>query len=185
MPLTLWRHLSNPMSRLISANHGVLYHIRIACADVIFARLILEFLSTTAALGVIYFVLWSTGLIMPVEDTGLALAGWLYTAWFYGALGLIICAVTERWEVAERFVQPCNYLALPLSGVFFMTSWLPDWAQTIVQYNPAVHPFEMFRGGFFGESAHAQFSVSYVTLWCVVLSVIGIVAIQGIPRTPE
>jgi capsular polysaccharide transport system permease protein len=180
MPLTLWRHLTGPFGRLIRHNRHLLYHRPIACGDVVAARLLLEFLSTTAAFLVICFLLWGAGAMAGIVDPGLAMAGWLCAAWFYGALGVLICVGTEMWDLAEKFVQPANYLALPVSGVFFMTAWLPGWAQAAVQYNPALHCFEMIRGGFFGEGADARYDVPYLIAWCAALTLLGAIALRHV-----
>lgn len=173
MPLTLWRHLTNPAVRIFHNNVSLFYHRPITYGHILISRLALEFFSVSAALTVIYLMLMSIGVIDPVADPELVLAGWLLTGWFYGALSLNIAAVTERWEVAERFVQPFQYFALPLSGVFFMVDWLPGWGQAAIVYNPAVHCTEMFRAGFFGEGFMTFYDPWYLIAWCAFMTVSG------------
>lgn len=180
MPLTLWRHLTGPVARLVTNNRGLLYHRAVTATDLIFSRLLLEFLSTTVALLLVLFVVVNLGLLDKIENPGLALAAWLLTFWFYGASGLIICVLTEKWEILDKFIQPYNYLALPLSGVFFMTNWFPGWAQHLIQLNPSVHIFEMFRAGFFGEAVSPQYNPFYPAAWCILLSVIGIMQLRTV-----
>ena len=179
MPLTLWRHMTNPLVRIVANNAGLLYHARLSHFDIVFARLILEFLSTTAALVVIYSVLLAIGLTEPVEDWGLLFAAWLLTGWYHAGLGLIVAATTQIYEWAEKFLQPIQYLMLPLSGVFFMVDWLPSDAQRLIAWNPSVHCFEMFRGGFFGEAVTVHYDATYLASWSLALTVIGIVAVRN------
>jgi capsular polysaccharide transport system permease protein len=171
MPLTLWRHLQNPMIRILRSNASLLYHQPVSHVHLMLARLFLEFFSTTAALFVIYFVVTAFGIIAPVEDPGLALAAWLLSAWYFGALGIAISALTEYWEPAEKFIQPAQYLQLPLSGVFFMLDWLPDYAQKLLLWNPSVHCFEMFRAGFFGEAVTTHYDPAYLATFSAVIMV--------------
>jgi capsular polysaccharide transport system permease protein len=176
MPLTLWRHLQTPMARILRGNAGLLYHRPVSHADILLARSFLEFFSTTAALVVIYFTVTTTGVIEPAEDPGLAMAAWLFTAWYFGAMGLAIAAATEYWEPAEKFIQPAQYLQLPLSGVFFMVDWMPDYAQKLLLLNPSVHCFEMFRAGFFGDTVTTHYDPLYIAAWSVAMTVIAAAA---------
>jgi capsular polysaccharide transport system permease protein len=152
MPLTLWRHLQAPMTRILRGNASLLYHRPVSHAHIMLARGFLEFFSTSAALMVIYFVVTTTGVVEPVADPGLALAAWLSAGWYFAAGGMLIGAWTEYWEPAEKFIQPAMYLQLPLSGAFFMVDWMPAYAQKLLLLNPAVHCWEMFRAGFFGDA---------------------------------
>ena len=172
MPLTLWRHMQNPMARILRINSSLLYHQPVSHVHLMLARLFLEFFSTTAALTAIYFVAISFGLVAPAEDPGLAIAAWLMTAWYFGAMGLLIGVLTEYREPAEKFIGPTQYLQLPLSGVFFMVDWMPDYAQKLLLLNPSVHCFEMFRAGFIGEAVTTHYDPAYLAACCTVLTVV-------------
>ena len=95
-------------------------------------------------------------------------------------MGLIIGALTEYWQVAERFIQPFNYLMLPLSGVYFMVDWLPNYAQKLLLLNPSVHSFEMFRSGFLGEAFVTHYDIGYLTASSIVMTLIGAAAIYHV-----
>jgi capsular polysaccharide transport system permease protein len=172
MPLTLWRHLTGPLAKLVRANTNLLYHRPVTQMHILLARCVLEFLSTTAALVVIYFVVVSLGLAEPVQDPGIALAGWLLTGWYFGALGVLISAWTEYWEPAERFIQPAMYIQLPLSGAFAMVDWFPRYAQKLLLLNPSVHCFEMFRAGFFGEAVTTYYDPLYLATSSAIFTII-------------
>lgn len=171
MPLTLWRHMTNPMTKILRNNASLLYHRPVSHVQIIMARGILEFLSTTTALLVVYFVVLSTGFTEPVWSPGLTLAAWVLTAWYYGALGVLVSGCTELWEPAEKFIQPMQYLMLPLSGVFFMVDWLPVSSQKLLLVNPSVHCFEMYRAGFLGPSVPTHYDTSYLITSCIVVTV--------------
>ena len=107
----------------------------------------------------------------------MALAGWLFTGWFYGGVALLASAWTEYWEPAEKFIQPGQYLSMPLSGTFFLVDWMPAGAQHVLLLNPAVHCYEMFRAGFFGEAVTTHYDVGYLTAWCIAFTLLGAAAI--------
>jgi capsular polysaccharide transport system permease protein len=180
MPLTLWRHLTNPMAHLLRRNSGMLYHRPVSHVHIILARSILEFLSTSMAALVIYFILTASGLMDPIVRPDLVLAGWLYTGWYFGGMGLLIGTLTEYFEVAEKFIQPFNYLMLPLSGNFFMVDWLPDSVQHIALLNPSVNCFEMIRAGFGGAALNTHYNVGYLTAAAAIMSIFGAIAVYHV-----
>ncbi len=180
MPLTLWRHLTGPMARILRNNSSLLYHQSISILHILLARVVLEFLSVTVALIVIYFVVVSTGIVNAMENPALVLCAWLLGGCYFSGLGLIIGGLTEIWDPAEKFVQPMQYLALPISGVFFMVDWLPKFGRDILLFNPSVHYFEMFRAGFLGSSFPTYFSVFYLASAALFMNIVGFSIASGV-----
>ncbi len=180
LPVTLSRHLVGPLSRLFRANVPVLFHSPIKYPDVLLSKIISEFMSCTMSLVLICFVTISLGVVQPIRDWPLALAGWLFTGWFYGGVAMLASAWTEYWEPAEKFIQPLQYLSLPISGVFFMMDWVPDGARHLLLLNPIAHCYEMFRAGFFGESIPTHYDAWYLAEWSALMTISGIAAIYRV-----
>jgi len=174
MPLTLWRHLTNNSVFVFRRNVGLLYHRNISLFDTYLAQSILEFAGTTAALTVVTTALTAAGLVEPPHDYGLMITAWLSIGFYAFGTGLVIASLTERFEVAEKFIQPWQYLMIPLSGTFFMVEWLPTAAQQIIWFNPSVHCYEMFRAGFFGQEIKTHFELWYPMLWGLGLVTVGL-----------
>lgn len=162
MPLTLSRHFTNGLVGIFRNNSSLLYHIPISHVDIIVARAVLEFLTCTMASMVIYFIVVSIGLAPPAVDPTLLLVAWLFSAWHFGAVGVLTAIIVEYWEPLEKFVQPLQYLQLPISGVFFMVDWTPTFAQKLLLWNPPVSCYEMLRAGYFGEGIVTHYSVTYL-----------------------
>jgi len=179
MPLTLWRHMTNSQIRILKSNVGLLYHRRLSHFDIVFARSFLEFFSTTAALLIVYFVLLVIGVVQPVHDWTLLLMGWLFTAAYYAGQGFFIAAATEYSENVEKFIQPSQYLLLPLSGTFYMVDWMSSGFQRALLWNPPVHAVEMFRAGFFGPDVPTHYDVTYIAAWSFGWLVLGILAVYA------
>lgn len=180
LPLTLWRHITNASLRLFQKNVGLLYHRPISLGDILAARLALEFLSSTVALLVIYFIVAATHVVPLPEEPKLMLAGWLFMAWFASSAAVLMVTWTEYWEPAEKFFQPAQYLMLPISGVFFMVDWLPTDGGKLALLNPMVHCFELFRAGIFGEAVVTHYDCWYLTAWCAGLTIAGLAAMSRI-----
>jgi len=180
MPLTLWRHMTNPMTRILQTHSELLYHRRLSHFDIVFARAFLEFTSTTAALITVYFVLLVAGLVQPVHDWTLLLMAWLFVAAFYGGMGFMIGAMTQYSENAEKFITPSQYFLLPASGTFFMVDWMPGVYQRVLLWYPPIHAVEMFRAGFMGADVITHYDVTYIAAWSFVMLVLGIFAIYAV-----
>lgn len=185
MLLTLWRHLTNSMILLLRRSVSLLYHTRVSVFDVFFARVALEFAGTTTALLFVLLTLTLLGVIGPVADWSLVIAGWLLMAGLATGVGAITLVATEINETTERFIQPIQYLIVPLSGTFFMVGWLPRSIHDTILLNPMVHAYEMLRSGFFGPSVETYYAVSYPVAWSVVLNFGGLAGIAWLRKTMQ
>ena len=180
LPLTLSRHFSSGMIGILRTNVNLLYHAPIKHVDIMAARGILEFLSTTIAMFIIYFVVVSTGLAPPAMDPGLALAGWLMCTWHFAVVGVVTGTLTDYWEPLEKFIQPWQYLQLPISCIFFMVDWMPTYAQKLLLWNPTVHCYEMVRAGYFGEAIVTHYDVGYLSFVTLGLTLVAIISVLGV-----
>ena len=142
--------------------------------DVIIARLVMEFLGVTAALFIIFLVLWTAGIVQPPVDPGLALLGWLQMALLAGSTAVLLAALTEWSETAERFIQPVQYILIPISGFLLMVDWLPTFAQKLILWNPLIHIYEMYRAGFFGPSIPTHYTMWYPALFSLIFMTTGL-----------
>lgn len=163
MPLTLWRHLTGPVLGMFRSSVGMIYHRRVSLLDLLLSRQLLEIIGTTTALLVVYLFLITTGLADGFKRLDLIILGWLMMAWIGVAFGALLACWTERYEVTERFIQPLQYLNIPISGAFFLVDWLPHWAQNIIMFHPLVHCWEVFRAGYFGDAIVSHYNLSYYT----------------------
>lgn len=179
MPLTLFRHLTANAVSMYRRSIPFLYHRHISFVDVLLAKFLLEFMGTTTALLVVYVVLYLTGVVSAIVDPGLVIAGWLAMAFVSLGLASVIAVLTELSEATERFVQPFQYLMVPLSGSFFMVDWLPQKAQDLIWYMPTAHCYEMFRAGFFGDSVPTHWTWWYPLVWGLGLLALGLSLIES------
>lgn len=180
MPLTLWRHLTNNVLGIFRISIGVMYHRQVSLLDILFARQMMEIIGTSTALLIIYSTLALFGFIHPFDRLDLILLGWLMMAWIGVAFGAILACWTERVEVAERFIQPIQYLNIPISGAFFFVDWLPHWAQGAIQWHPLVHCYEVFRAGYFGDAIVTHYNIPYFVAVTFVLSFFALRAVRNV-----
>jgi capsular polysaccharide transport system permease protein len=177
MPLTLWRHTTNQGIFLLRRSYSTLFHRNVTLLDVFLARMILEGLGTTAALIAVYLLLWSAGVVDTIAKPGHLIAAWLLLWWLGMSVTLLVAVLTEVNETSERFIQPAQYLIVPLSGIFYMVDWLPDRAQDIIWYNPLSTCIEFFRDGYFGEAVTTHYDPLVPLAWALALTWLGLTLI--------
>lgn len=182
MLLTLWRHLTSATIQLFRRNAFLLYHRPITALDFFFARVVLEFAATTAALLIVVVPLVLLGIVNPVGDLSIAIAGWLMMFAMGTGAGALILAATEKNETLEKFIQPMQYLMVPLSGTFFMVSWFPERIQDLLLVNPLIHCYEMLRAGFWGPAVETRYSIPYALAWAVGLNLLGVWGMSRVRR---
>ena len=180
MPLTLWRHLTNGGLFLFRRNIGLFYHRDVSLFDALGATFALEFAGCTVAFIVNYSVLLEIGVVGPIGDYGLVASGWILMGIISASVATGIAVLSEYYEASERFIQPLQYLFVPLSGFFFMTDWLPSYAQSIVFYMPSVHCYEIIRDGFFGKSVVTHYAIWYPLAFSLVLLAITVPKINSV-----
>lgn len=176
--LTLWRHCVAKSVHAMRANIGLLFHRNVRFIDILIARATLESLGGLAAFFVAYLPLTLLGVFEPMHDPLLLIGGWFFMTWYAFSFGMVLAAITELSEAAERFVPPIMYISIPITGAFYMVSWLPETAQKVVSWSVLVHMFEMFRSGLFGPKMIAHWDLGYIVFHCVLTTAISLPLIR-------
>ncbi|MFN9162466.1 MAG: ABC transporter permease [Alphaproteobacteria bacterium] len=168
--LTLWRHLVMRFMHCFRHNAGLLFHRNVRPMDTILARFFLETFGTLISFFVSYTVLYILDLIPPIHDVYLLLCAWFLLAGFGFAVALSVSALAELWEPSEKFIQPLMYITIPLTGAFFMVSWMPSDYHYALLLSPMINTVEMFRAGLIGPSAQTYYHPEYVLIVNVFLT---------------
>lgn len=173
MPLTLWRHQTGYMIGIGRQTKHITVFRNVTVFDAMISRLILEYISVTAAAIIVFSVLYGFGLIQFPYDIGGVFFGWLAMGAFSAGSGILFGALSEMSHIVEKLNGPVQYFILPFSGCFFMVNWLPHSAQEIVLYIPLVNAFEIIRGGYYGPEIETFGSASYVFASALVTAGLG------------
>lgn len=181
----MWRNASGRAIGAISANASLLYHRNVRVLDTLFARMLLEIAGATIAQIAIVGVLILIGWIPAPADVFYMLMAWLLMAIFAIGLGLVICSIAFKVEAFGKIWGTFSFVMLPLSGVFFFVSSLPQQAQQYVLWMPMVHGTEMFRQGYFGASVITHESISYIVLCNLVLLLLGFIMVNDFSKGVE
>lgn len=179
MSLILIRHFIALMSSAIQANLGLMYHRQIAPLHLLISRAVLEFGGATGAFMVVYAVLLALGQVSLPQNYLTLYCGWLLLAWTAMGFALVMSGLAMRYEIMERLVPVISYVLIPISGAFYMVSWLPAIARQYIQFIPFVHGIEMIRAGVFGEFVATYYNVPYALFIGAIMNIIGLLIISA------
>lgn len=185
MPLQMFRHGVMHLLRCMQVNAELLYHREISVLLMYAARLATEMIGAVGAFVVTttLFVLW--GLADPPVDVPMIVAGFLIYMLFVAGFATFVGALSERSELVEKLWPPIGYIAVPLSGTFYMLDWLPAAARDILVWFPLVSGVEMIRGGYFGPDTPVYYEWRGAIVTSLVFLAVGLFALRGARRHVE
>jgi capsular polysaccharide transport system permease protein len=178
--ILLWRNCSNRCVKAIEPNLCLMFHRNVTVFDVFLARILLEIMGASVSLAFLSVLFTSIGWMGLPSDLLKVVFGWGMLAWFAGALGLLVGAISERSEMIERVWHIMTYLLFPLSGAGFLVEWLPESAQNVVLWLPMVNGVEMVRSGYFGGLVRPHYDVAYLAVANMVMTVFGLAVARRI-----
>jgi capsular polysaccharide transport system permease protein len=185
LPLILFRQSVNYSVGAVTVNQDLLYHRQITPLHLFIGRAFVEFIGVTLAFCVIVTGLNLVGLMNPPQDVLMVYGGWLLLSWIVFGVSTIVGALAEIFEFMDKFVSVATYIMVPLSGAFFMVSWLPPRYREIVLFLPFIHCFELIRRGFFGEFITAYYNIPYAVVWAAGLTLVGLWLVQFVRSRVE
>ncbi|WP_029352628.1 ABC transporter permease [Bosea sp. 117] len=180
--ITLWRHLINQSVHALRRRSGLLYHANVKPLDILLAICVLETLGIFTAFMIAYIPLALFEVVHPIYDPLNLVGGFMLLGWFGSGFNLCLAALSERYEIIEKFAQATMYVTLPLTGVFTMVDWLPQAVQNVMLYSPMVNALEMFRSGVMPPEVVTKFSVPYLIGCCLAMSALGLLLMRDVKK---
>jgi capsular polysaccharide transport system permease protein len=183
MPMILFRQGVNYTMKSTAINNGLLYHRNITPLHLFISRFFTEFCGVSLAYMVEIFFANFLGLMPLPKDMLLLVAGWLLLTLQACGVAMIMNAMSEMFDVVERFIPLLTYLFIPISGFMYMIAVLPPRLQKKAIYIPFVHCFELMRSGYFGEFLTVVYNIPYALAWGVGFLLLGLLLQQFVrPR---
>jgi len=179
----LWRNMPARAISSIQPNLALMYHRNVKLLDIFIARLLLEGAGASMSFFILSLIFIYIGWVDPPEDILKVIAAWLLLAWFGMALAIFLGALSEQYELVEKFWHPTAYLLFPLSGAGFLLEILPEDARNALLYLPMLNCVEYLRDGYFGSRFTAYYSVPYVILCNSALSLLSLAKLREVSRT--
>jgi capsular polysaccharide transport system permease protein len=188
LPLILMRQMVGFSVNAVKNNNSLLYHRMINPLHLILTRCLIEFFGVSMA-AILIITLYNTLGFMgfPTTFVGFLLIyqGWFLLAWVSLGLALCMAALAEIFEFVERFIQIITYIAIPISGAFFMASDMPPKLFRLSMALPLIHCWEMIRRGYFGDSVVTIYNTFHELIWATLLTFSGLIFVQFVRERIE
>jgi len=178
----LWRNMPSRCVGSIQPNASLMYHRNVRVMDIFLSRVALEAIGATMSFVVLSIVFIWLGWMNPPEEPLKVVEAWLLTAWFGGALAMLLGSASEKTEVVEKLWNPAAYLLFPLSGAAYLVDAIPEQAQRAALWLPMVNGTEMVRDGYFGSKFVAHYSVAYFFTFNMVLTLFALALERAVSR---
>ena len=173
LPFYLLLHIVNHTQSLYSERQALLNVPRIKRLDLVIAACIAELLIGAMTVSIVYTLFFSFGYGEGTDNIIQAVYAY-FCVWLFasgvGLIGAALNSVSSLWEKCWQTVQRVLYF---LSGVFFIPQMMPDWARSVLIWNPLLVGIEWFRSGFFVHYSQPWINKPYLLLISLVCILAG------------
>lgn len=176
----IFRSVITRAESTLEANKPLLYHRTVTIFDMLLARAVLEGVATFAALSVLLAGAWMFGLAEPPARPLTFIAAYMLMLWFAFALSMPICAGAYLSKAVGKFVHPAVYVAMPVSGAFFLLDWIPEPFRGWLAWSPVNQIFEMLHSGQFLAVDGDRADPLYIVEWCLALTLLGLLSLRAV-----
>lgn len=158
-PFFIFRDVFNKTKACISANRALLVFPQIRILDFVFARSILELMTSSTA-----FLLFIIGLswfedAMPISVIKIMVG--VLLMWILGiGCGLLCLPLHGRFKFIDEIISVSTRILYFISGVMFSFTDIPQSYHQYLSWIPTFHGIEYIRSGFsyvYGEFADIQY----------------------------
>ena len=178
LPFNLFIQTSNTTMAALTYSKNLLKYPAVTWIDAVSARAILNILTNTLVayilmVGILFFVDSRT-----ILDFGAILLSFLMAALLGLGTGLVNCALNgflPIWPNIWRIVTRPLFLA---SGIIWIMTDLPPFAQDILWYNPLVHITTVARIGYYPTYDPQHTSVMFPVLVGLTLIAFGLLVLR-------
>jgi capsular polysaccharide transport system permease protein len=182
IPLTFLRHSFGKSASIFLANSALLYHRQVKVMDFIFVRVLIEVIGAMMAYIFAALILGYFGMFPMPANVGALLAGWAIYIFFVLAVCTILAPLSELSEAVEKLVPISTYIAIPFSGVFSLSAWLPPNLREGLTWSPLVSGMELMRYGAFGSVVTPYYDVPRALGVSLVCMVVGLILCRRVRR---
>jgi capsular polysaccharide transport system permease protein len=176
LPFVIFLYLSRRIVFALQENRPLLFFNRVKVFDVIFARGILEAVSSIIVFAFVVFILhiFSDG-FSPRDWPGIifALFAIIYFSFSFGVINSLIAQIIPFWAYAYGLSMPLMWIS---AGVIFFPSIIPEPYDRWLAFNPLLQCVEWIRYSYYESYPDRLLDVGYLFSFstaCLVLGLIG------------
>lgn len=182
MPFDTYMTLSRVCRQAIAFSRPLLRYPAVTWVDAVLARVCLNGLT-----GIINTVLLLCGIMLLVDTQTvlspapilIALSLVILLGLGMGSINSVIATFFPVWDIIWGVVNRPLFIA---SGIFFLYDDMPQFAQSILWYNPLIHIVGLLRRGFYPTYVAAYVSIPYVLFLGLALTTLGFILLKRYNR---
>jgi capsular polysaccharide transport system permease protein len=167
----------------VQGNAALLTFPMITPMDCVVARFLLETLTMTLVITVLYAGLWASGELAAPPALLPLIAGFAAAALFGGALGGLAAVLISLAPTIERLLPVLRRPLYFISGVFFIPAIVPEPVRQILLGNPLMHAIDWVRAGTYGAYRAPHLDRAFLGTSLLVLVFLAF-ALERAVRTP-
>ncbi len=183
--IQLWRLGVLQSLHALTDSTWMYFHRNINAIDIILSNVLMKSISVFTSFVILATFCVLLGLIEPVRDPGLVLAGWCLDTFFVLSFALLMAGLAGISEWVSKLLHPLMYLTLPVTGAFTLTDWLPPSMKVILEWMPLANCCEMFRAGVFPASVKTYWSVPLIVVSSLFLLAVALPVVDYARRHVE
>lgn len=161
IPFVVYNTMQQKINGSIRENKQLLFYPRVTYLDAIISRILLT-LVTHSLVAVIVFggimILYDVDAHIDLGAVFMAMIAACTLGAGVGALNCVIVHIFPGWRHMWGILTRPLFL---ISCIFYLFDSLPQWAQSILWFNPIVHIIGLTRIGFYGSYEGDYVTVAY------------------------
>lgn len=149
IPFNFYRDTASRPANAINSNRTLLTFPPVQNLDVIYARMLLEIITNTAAFLILLIILFFMQVPIVPQDPYLYLFGFLSAIVFgcgFGMINAVISPVFKIWSMISSWILRFQFF---LAGIYFLVDRLPPNVRGVLEFNPMTHIIFLVREGFY------------------------------------
>lgn len=174
----IFRSIVNRAEGTLHSNQPLLYHRTVTIFDMLVARALLEGAATTLAFAILIGASVALGVAGPPAHPLMLAVSLGLMVWFSFALSMLVLSGTHASNLVPRLVHPATYLAMPVSGAFFLLKWIPQPYRDWLAWSPMNQIFELLHAAEFAAYETPYVNFPYLIGWCLALTYVGLLSIH-------
>ncbi|WP_213979279.1 ABC transporter permease [Sphingomonas sp. dw_22] len=178
----IFRSIVSRSEATLESNKQLLFHRMVTIFDMLVARAVLEMLSTVGAFVFLMLLANLAGVADAPARPLRLMAGIVLLTWFSFALSMAIATGVYFSKATAKLVHPATYIAMPISGAFFILAWIPQPYRSWLGWSPMNQIFEMIHSGVFESYDSPYFNPIYIIGWCMALTTAGLLLLRVLRR---
>ncbi|MGE0048849.1 MAG: ABC transporter permease [Acidithiobacillus sp.] len=171
--LLFWRNGTGKVTKGVDVNRALLHHQPLRPIDIVYARIIVAFVSGAGVFMVLFPIFTFIGITHLPYNWFWFAVGYVLVIWFSFGFVLIMAALAELSESIERTSHIILYLMLPFCDVFFPMYMVPDPYRHYLLYFPLIDAVECFHHGYFGPQMPTYFRLDYTIVALIFMTLLG------------